>query len=97
MNPAGLALHGGKKYLVDPLIHSLMTTNNGPRDAQLARAMSLQGDPRDQLINQLIGAMHGSNNSAALAAIMDRNVTMGGNLLMSNAGREQYPELTVHR
>lgn len=96
-NPTGLALNAAKKGLVDPLVKGLMSTNNGPRDAQLASAMALQGDPGDALINQLIGAMHGSNNSAALAQIMYRNATIGGNLLMNNAGREQYPELTVHR
>lgn len=96
VTPTGLVLQAGKTTLADPLLNALFRTNNGTRDAQLGRALSLQGDPRDQLINQLIGALGTNNRAAAVAQLMDRGITGGSNMLIGNYERQQYPDLVVN-
>ena len=81
-NWTGLALQAAKKGIYDPAYRALLAPNNGPRDAQLGRALALQGPARDQLINQLITSSQDSARNAAVVAALNRNIAGTGNLLL---------------
>ncbi len=87
----GAALQAGRNFIVNPLLRAVSGANRGPMREELGQAMSLQGDPRDMLINQLMGALGRSNGAGALASVMDRGVTAGTNLLMTQGGKRMYP------
>lgn len=81
----GLALQGAKKTIVDPFMRLVMQNASEPRNIELARILTMQGVPRDQVVNAVLGLAQRQAAGALQAARAEQMFGRGVNLLVDAA------------
>lgn len=86
VNMLGLALQGGKKLVVNPIIRMIMENPTAPRNLELARILTAQGPERDALLNSLRGLSSRQNAVSGAGGAVSRGGSMLANRLLLAIG-----------
>lgn len=86
VNMLGLALQGGKKLVVNPIIRMIMENPTAPRNLELARILTAQGPERDALLNSLRGLSSRQNAVSGAGSAVSRGGSMLANRLLLTIG-----------